>query len=533
MKPKALLSLLAVTGAVLNAEIAPAQTLPSNVRNLPLDSTFGTPGSSTDRNLAVAVGADLLQTPAQSSQTESLPPNKVTDVKIPVETRDLMSRVTENLFSALHGMINIQLATFLPIDPNSLAVGSNAQLNVAMALVEGANNVTAATDRQVRQYIANSNTSNNPPLAKNATSQAHVERTTSKNFSQPSSEATVGNLTQSKPKSSTATNESGTVGKSSLSQTKVLHTGNPIDAMTLPPLTPIHSNEHKTSISSTTGASDESGSTVGKNNPGETKVPPTVNPIDAMTLPSLTPIHSNEHKSSVSSTAKATDRVNNPGKIEEARDRNKLSLDRPNSHNSAQKVAPSTTSANSIQKIAPLDVNLIVTNDLLVKKDELGDLNIFSADTLGITNSSGISSTSLSQGKAGSLSAISDRMLLKNGIVPTSLTGTKGGNTQAGNLDQLLTKNVGDVAINSGKITGKKDDNKENIALADTSNRISLACGVALGEHKFTLGGQGRLLANPKDSLNSDVTLPQDSLQQDPLGIHISPSHWLCDNPAP
>jgi hypothetical protein len=124
-------------------------------------------------------------------------------------------------------------------------------------------------------------------------------------------------------------------------------------------------------------------------------------------------------------------------------------------------------------------------------------------------------------------------MLLKNGIVPTSLTGTKGGNTQAGNLDQLLTKNVGDVAINSGKITGKKDDNKENIALADTSNRISLACGVALGEHKFTLGGQGRLLANPKDSLNSDVTLPQDSLQQDPLGIHISPSHWLCDNPAP
>jgi filamentous hemagglutinin family protein len=520
MKPKALLSLLAVTGAVLNAEIAPAQTLSSNVRNLPLDNTLGTPGSSTDLNLAVAVESDRLQTPAQSSPAESKPQNKVNDVKIPVETRDLVSRVTENLFSALNGIINIQLATFLPIDPNSLAVGSNAQLNVGMALVESANNGTAANDRQVQHYIANSNHSNNPQLAKNATNQANVERTTSKNFTQPSAEATVDDLTQSKPNSSTATNESGTVGKSNLSQTKVLHTGNPIDAMTLPPLTPILGNQNKTSISSTTGTSNES-ATVGKNNPGETKVAPTVNPIAAMTLPPLTPII----KSSVSSTAKATNRINNPGKIEEARDRDRLSLDRPNSATSVQKVAPSTTSANSIQKIAPLDVNLIVTNDLLVKKDELGDLNIFSADTLGITNSSGISSTSLSQGKAESLSAISDRMLLKNGIVPTSLTGTKRGNIQAGNLDRLLIKNVGDVAIDSGKTIAKKDDNKENIALADTSNRLSLACGVALGEHKFTLVGQGGLLANPKDSLNSD--------EQDSLGTHILPSHWLCDNPAP
>ena len=562
MKPKALLSLLAITGAVLNPEIAPAQTLPSNVQNLPLDNILGTPGSSTDRNLVVAVDADRLQTPAQSSPTESLPQNKVTDVKIPVETRDLMSRV-ENLFSALRGTIDIQLATFLPIYPNILAVGSNAQLNVGMALVKSANNGTAATDRQVQQYIANSNNSNNPPLAKNATSQANVERTTSKNSSQPSSEATnksgtvgknnlgetkvqptvnplaamtlpplVSILTNQNKSSASSTtgvsNKSGTtVGKNNLGDTKVQPTVNPLAAMTLPPLTSILTNQNKSSVSSTTGAANESGTTttVGKNNPGETKVQPTVNPLAAMTLPPLTPIISNQNKSSASSTAKATDRVNNPGKIEAARDRDKLSLDRPNSSTSAQKVAPSTTSANSIQKIAPLDVNLIVTNDLLVKKDELGDLNIYSADTLGITNSSGISSTSLSQGKAGDLSVISDRMLLKNAIVPTLLTRTKGGNTHASNLARLLIKNVGDVAINSGNTTG----NQEKIALADTSNRISVACGVSIiGEHKFTLTGQDGLLSNPKAPLNSDVIWQQDS-----LGINISPSHWLCDNPAP
>ena len=495
MKPKALLSLLAVTGAVLNGEIAPAQTLPSNVRNLPLDNTLGTPGSSTDLNSPIAVDTDRLQNPAQSAPAESSPQNKVNDVKIPVETRDLVSRVTENLFSALNGIINIQLATFLPIDPNVLTIGSNARLNVGMALVKSANNGTEVTDRQVQQYIANSNNSIDPQLAKNATSQANVERTTSKNSSQPSSEATVGDLTQSKPKSSTANNESGTVGKNNPGETKkVPLTGNPLAAMTLPPLNPILSNENKSSVSSIAKAPNELG-TVSKNNPGETKkVPLTGNPLAAMTLPPLNPILSNENKSSVSSIAKATDRVNNPVKIEEARDRDKLALDLPNSSTSTQKVSPSITSANSIQKIAPLDVNLIVTKDLLVKKDDLGDLNIYSADTLGITNSSGISSTSLSQGKAGDLSVISDRMLLKNAILST-----------------------------------KKDDRKENIALVDTSNRMSLACGVALDKHKFTLVGQGGLLANPEDSLNGDVTLQQDS-----LGIDILPtSHWLCDRPAP
>jgi hypothetical protein len=351
-----------------------------------------------------------------------------------------------------------------------------------------------------------------------------VERTSSKNAPQPNPEVTVDKVAQIKPKTSTATNESGTVSKSNPGETKVPPTADLSSAGTLPQSTPVISNENKSSNSSTTGGAPNESGTVGKSNPGETKIPPTGNPIGAMSLPPLTAILSNENKSSPATTAKAADRVNNPGKIEEAQDRDKLSLDRPNSSTSAQKVVPSTTSANSIQKIAPLDVNLIITNDLLVKKDELGDLNIYSADTLGITNSSGISSNSFSPGKAGNLSVISDRMLLKNAIMPTSLTGSKGGNTQASNLDRLLIKNVGDVAINSGKISG----NKENIALADTSNHISVACGVSIGEHKFTLTGQSGLLANPKDPLTSDVIWQQDS-----LGINISPSHWLCDNPAP
>jgi filamentous hemagglutinin family protein len=493
MKPKALLSLLAVTGAFLNAEITPAQTLPPSVRTPPADNAdnnLGTQAAATNHNLTVAGGFDREQTLSHSFQDFSLQAGKVANVKTPVENRDIIARATESLFSAANGILNLQLANFLPINPSSLALGSNAQLNIGIAVATKTNNGAELADQQGQQYIAN-NPPSDAPLVTNTTGRVNPDRANIKNSPQSSTEANVSDP-KSKANPSIPINESGTVGKSNQGNANVTPTGDISISGTLHQSTALISNDHQSSRSSDPVGGDKA---------------------SAVPTAGLTPTA----ESSLLAEPKAQqkeNRVDNAGKMAiDPQNQGKLSLDR-------------STIPTSVRKVDLIDVSLIVSNDILVKKDDLGDLKIYSTGTLGITNSSGISSTSFSQGKTGNISLATDRMLLNNAIIQTPSTGAKGGNIQITTLDRLLLKNLSEIPMNSSS-TGK-NGNKDNTALTAPTDRVSLACGVRIGENKFTVTGDGGLLSNHRDPLTSDVILSPDA-----LGINSQPNNWLCDNQSP
>ena len=481
MKPKALLSLLAVTGAFLNAEITPAQTLPPSVRTPTADNAdnnLGTQAAATNHNLTVAGGFDREQTLSHSFQDFSLQAGKVANVKTPVENRDMIARATESLFSAANGILNLQLANFLPINPSSLALGSNAQLNIGIAVATKINNGAELADQQDQQYIAN-NPPSDAPLVTNTTGRVNPERANIKNAPQSSTEANVSDP-KSKANPSIPINESGTVGKSNQGNANVTPTGDISISRNLHQSTALISNDNQSSRSSD---------------------PVGVDKASASAESSLLAEPLAQQKEN---------RVDNAGKIAiDPQNQGKLSLDR-------------STIPTSEQKVDLIDVSLIVSNDILVKKDDLGDLKIYSTGTLGITNSSGISSTSFTQGKTGNISLATDRMLLNNAIIQTPSTGTRGGNIQITTLDRLLLKNLSEMPMNSSS-TGK-NGNKDNTALTAPTDRVSLACGVRIGENKFTVAGDGGLLSNHRDPLTSDVILAQDA-----LGINSQPNNWLCD----
>jgi len=484
MKPKALLSLLAVAGAFLNAEITPAQTLPPSVRTPPIDNTLGTQGAGTNHNLTVTGGFDRGQTLSDSFQDFSLQADKVANVKTPAENRDLIARATESLFSAVNGILNIQVANVLPINPSSLALGSNAQLNVGIAVATNINNGAELADRQGQQYLIGNNLASDAPLVTNTTGRVNPDRANIKN---PPPSSTEGNDRDPKSKAnpSIPINESGTVGNGNQGNANVTPTGDISISGTPPQSTQLISNDRQSSTSS-----DPVG--VGKA------------PASAEASLLAEPLPQQKEN-----------RVDNAGKMAiNPQNQGKLSLDQ-------------STMPTSVRKVDLIDVSLIVSNDILVKKDDLGDLKIYSTGTLGITNSSGISSTSFSQGKTGNISLATDRMLLNNAIIQTPSTGATGGNTQITTLDRLLLKNLSEIAMNSGS-TGKNGNKDNTTALTAPSDRVSLACGVSIGENKFTVAGSGGLLSNPKDPLTSDVIL-----QQDTLGINSQPNNWLCDHQFP
>jgi filamentous hemagglutinin family protein len=485
MKPKALLSLLAVTGAFLNAEITPAQTLPPSVRTPPPDNAdhnLGTEAAATNHNLTVAGGFDREQTLSHSFQDFSLQAGKVANVKTPVENRDIIARATESLFSAANGILNLQLANFLPINPSSLALGSNAQLNIGIAVATKTNNSAELADQQDQQYIAN-NPPSDAPLVTNTTRRVNPDRANIKNAPQSSTEANVSDP-KSKANPSIPINESGTVGKSNQGNANVTPTGDISISGTLHQSTALISNDNQSSRSSDPVGVDKASASAESS-------------LLAEPLAQLT-----------------ENRVDNAGKMAiNPQNQGKLSLDQ-------------STIPTSVRKVDLIDVSLIVSNDILVKKDDLGDLKIYSTGTLGITNSSGISSTNFTQGKTGNISLATDRMLLNNAIIQTPSTGAKGGNIQITTLDRLLLKNLSEMPMNSSS-TGK-NGNKDNTALIAPTDRVSLACGVRIGENKFTVAGDGGLLSNHRDPLTSDVILPQDA-----LGINSQPNNWLCDNQSP
>jgi filamentous hemagglutinin family protein len=166
MKPKTLLSLLAATGAFLNAEMTSAQTLPPSVRTPQADKTLGTQVSGNGNNFNITGGLNRGQTLFHSFKDFSIPTGGAANFNNPAGTRDIISRVTGNLFSDINGTLNSNGANFLLINPNGVVFGPNARLNVGKAFAASTASGVDLVDGQGRQITFGTKPGGDAPLLK-------------------------------------------------------------------------------------------------------------------------------------------------------------------------------------------------------------------------------------------------------------------------------------------------------------------------------------------------------------------------------
>jgi filamentous hemagglutinin family protein len=166
MNPKTLLSLLAATGAFLNAEMASAQSLPPSVRTPEADKTLGTQVAGNGNNFNITGGLNRGQTLFHSFKDFSIPTGGAANFNNPAGTRDIISRVTGNLFSDINGTLNSNGANFLLINPNGVVFGPNARLNVGKAFAASTASGVDLIDGQGRQVTFGTNPNGDAPLLK-------------------------------------------------------------------------------------------------------------------------------------------------------------------------------------------------------------------------------------------------------------------------------------------------------------------------------------------------------------------------------
>ncbi len=164
MKSKTLLSLLAVTGAFLTAEITSAQSLPPSVRTPEADKTLGTQVSGNGNNFNITGGLNRGQTLFHSFKDFSIPTGGAANFNNPAGTRDIISRVTGGLFSDINGTLNSNGANFLLINPNGVVFGPNARLNVGKAFAASTASGVDLVDGQGRQVTFGTNPNGDAPL---------------------------------------------------------------------------------------------------------------------------------------------------------------------------------------------------------------------------------------------------------------------------------------------------------------------------------------------------------------------------------
>jgi filamentous hemagglutinin family protein len=135
MKTRFWLSFLILTSVVAITQTAQAETYqPTN--RIPLaDKTLGTQVSGSGNNFNITGGLSKGQTLFHSFTDFSIPTNGQANFTNPVGNRDIITRVTGNLFSDINGLLNTNGANFLLINPNGVVFGNNAQLNVGKAFV--------------------------------------------------------------------------------------------------------------------------------------------------------------------------------------------------------------------------------------------------------------------------------------------------------------------------------------------------------------------------------------------------------------
>jgi filamentous hemagglutinin family protein len=135
MKTKFYLSLLTLIGLAANTQAAPAQTYQPSNRIPVADKTLGTQVSATGNNFSITGGVNKGQTLFQSFTDFSVPTNGQVNFLNPVGNRDIITRVTGNLFSDINGTVNTNGANFFLINPHGIIFGTNAWLNVGKAFV--------------------------------------------------------------------------------------------------------------------------------------------------------------------------------------------------------------------------------------------------------------------------------------------------------------------------------------------------------------------------------------------------------------
>jgi filamentous hemagglutinin family protein len=166
MKSKTLLSLIVATSAFLNAEMGSAQSLPPSERTPQADNTLGTQVSGNGNNFNITGGLNRGQTLFHSFKDFSIPTGGAANFNNPAGTRDIISRVTGNLFSDINGTLNSNGANFLLINPNGVVFGPNARLNVGKAFAASTASGVDLVDGQGRQITFGTNPNGDAPLLK-------------------------------------------------------------------------------------------------------------------------------------------------------------------------------------------------------------------------------------------------------------------------------------------------------------------------------------------------------------------------------
>jgi filamentous hemagglutinin family protein len=164
MKTTILFSLLAIVGILPSAGRLAAQALPPSVRTPIPDNTLGTQVSASNNNFTVTGGLSRGQTLFQSFSDFSIPTGGTVNFNNLAGTRDIITRVTGNLFSDLNGTLNTQGANFLLINPAGVVFGPNAQLNVGKAFAASTANGVELLDGQGQRYTFRTNAGGDAPL---------------------------------------------------------------------------------------------------------------------------------------------------------------------------------------------------------------------------------------------------------------------------------------------------------------------------------------------------------------------------------
>ena len=111
-------------------------------------------------------GLNRGQTLFHSFKDFSIPTGGAANFNNPAGTRDIISRVTGNLFSDINGTLNSNGANFLLINPNGVVFGPNAKLNVGKAFAASTASGVDLIDGQGRQITFGTNPNGDAPLLK-------------------------------------------------------------------------------------------------------------------------------------------------------------------------------------------------------------------------------------------------------------------------------------------------------------------------------------------------------------------------------
>jgi filamentous hemagglutinin family protein len=163
MKPKFLLSLLILASLVVGPQTAIAQQIPTAQPYIPSnrapvsDNTLGTQVSGTG-TFDITGGVTRGQTLFHSFSDFSVPTSGQANFLNPVGNRDIITRVTGNVFSDINGLVNTNGANFFLINPNGIVFGPSATLNVGKAFVGStANSIDLVGGGQTITFRTNPN----------------------------------------------------------------------------------------------------------------------------------------------------------------------------------------------------------------------------------------------------------------------------------------------------------------------------------------------------------------------------------------